>query len=907
MKKIVHFICQLLLLIGTSISAAADPAGDYFPPPESKGGWRTLEGDDEIRRVGSMDPRKLDELKEWLLKSDNRNFAAVVIRHGHIVLEVERGNSAKTDSRRVASVSKAICATVLAIASEQSQHGKTPRKMSFDDPAFGFIPQAQPLSDPRKAKITVKQLLNHTSGITPEASGARNKGPWKHVLGHDGDERTEELAFDPGTKAGYSTFALYHASLVCENVTGKTYDRFAIESLFKPIGCEHWWFQQFEGGGDKYGKHPSHAMGMPARDLARIAYCMLKGGRWRGRQVIPEWFVKETAQPTHSVKGKELRFKINAQTFSHGWELPVRLTGENGTPSGAGIPADARYKPGSGGQLIAFVPSLDLVVTRQTGSSGAWEYAEYLRRACAAVLDEQDEEEREDNGDEAQSKIDHYPKWSPIELTFHGPDSDARGEPNPFNIPFDADFTSPTGQRYQVPGFYDGDGRGGEKGNAWKVRFSADEVGEWTYASRSPEKQLDGITGRFQVTEVPSDAEGCWRWGRLEYTGTPENGIRYLKFRDGPYWLKAGCDDPENFLGNFRNFDTLAKRKSAVDYLAGRGINSLYIMTHNLDGDDKDVWPWLGATAKEAKRNSGKDARFDIARLREWRELFEYMQRQGVVPYLILEDDSAWKNYDHGRYFREMIARFGDLPAVVFNLGEEHNENYRLREGLQLAQRFKQLDPYDHPLGIHNVNRANNDYVDSPDVELTSIQTGMPGRKGSLEYAVEHNRIAVQWINRCRERGRRVLVVNFDEGRPELDRRAWWSAYLGGGVWEAHVPQPYDQPHSAWETTWTQLGGARAFMETLPFHQMQPRNDLVSEGEAFCLADPGKVYALYLPRGGRVTVDFENGDYTCDWWNPENGSNGEFQGEQKLKGGKQTLTPPPEGDWAARIVARDAR
>jgi hypothetical protein len=32
------------------------------------------------------------------------------------------------------------------------------------------------------------------------------------------------------------------------------------------------------------------------------------------------------------------------------------------------------------------VPSLDLVITRQTGSSGTWEYEEYLRRACAAVV-----------------------------------------------------------------------------------------------------------------------------------------------------------------------------------------------------------------------------------------------------------------------------------------------------------------------------------------------------------------------------------------------------------------------------------------------------------------------------------------------------------------------------------------
>ncbi len=357
----------------------------YFPPPESEGGWRKLDAPDDIRRLAGMDPDKLADLEKWLLASDDRHFAADVIRNGYIVLEVERGNSAKTDARRVASVSKAVCATVLAIASERSQHGLTPRKMSFDDPAFDFIPWAKPLSDPRKAQITVKQLLNHTSGICPEATGARNDGSWEYVLGHSGDSRTEKLAFDPGQGCGYSTHALCHASLVCETVTGRPYDQFAIEALFKPIGCEHWWFQFYEGGGS-IGRHPSHGLGMPARDLARIAYCMLHGGRWNDQQVVPAWFVDQTAAPTHHVKTPEMRWGFNPEIFSHGWELPALLTGKNKDHvRGDGIPRDARYKPGSGGQLIAFVPSLDLVVTRQTGESGGWEFAEYLRRACAAV------------------------------------------------------------------------------------------------------------------------------------------------------------------------------------------------------------------------------------------------------------------------------------------------------------------------------------------------------------------------------------------------------------------------------------------------------------------------------------------------------------------------------------------
>ena len=76
--------------------------------------------------------------------------------------------------------------------------------------------------------------------------------------------------------------------------------------------------------------------------------------------------------------------------------------------------------------------------------------------------------------DEAQ-----FAKWSKIELLFRGPTSLGRGEPNPFALKLDVDFCSPDGKHYCVPGFYDGDGRGGLDGDVWKARFSADEIGFW--------------------------------------------------------------------------------------------------------------------------------------------------------------------------------------------------------------------------------------------------------------------------------------------------------------------------------------------------------------------------------------------------------------------------------------------
>ena len=145
-------------------------------------------------------------------------------------------------------------------------------------------------------------------------------------------------------------------------------------------------------------------------------------------------------------------------------------------------------------------------------------------------------------------------------------------------------------------------------------------------------------------------------------------------------------------------------------------------------------------------------------------------------------------------YYRELIARFGYLPGLIFNLNEEYNENYKLPQALKYMQQLAELDPYDHPRGIHNVNTPTDAYIDAPQIDFTSIQTGSPG--GRDPGALSHNQRAVDWIERCRKRGRRVLMVGFDEGRPEQDRRAWWSAYLGGGVWEAHVLPPYDRPMS---------------------------------------------------------------------------------------------------------------
>jgi hypothetical protein len=50
----------------------------------------------------------------------------------------------------------------------------------------------------------------------------------------------------------------------------------------------------------------------------------------------------------------------------------------------------------------------------------------------------------------------------------------------------------------------------------------------------------------------------------------------------------------------------------------------------------------------------------------------------------------------------------------------------------------------------------------------------------------------------------------------------------------------------------------------------QPRDELMNNGNN-CLATLGEIYAVYLPRGGNVTVRMQPGQYVAAWWNPTTG------------------------------------
>jgi len=138
---------------------------------------------------------------------------------------------------------------------------------------------------------------------------------------------------------------------------------------------------------------------------------------------------------------------------------------------------------------------------------------------------------RTDSSDKIYSITGELRKWHTVKINFKGPDTtEAAVGPNPFtDYRLQVQFTSPNDRKYNVPGFYAGDGEGRGSGNIWRVCFSPGEVGKWLFvasfrkgpkvavsvkANAGEATAFDGCRGSFFVEQCDKNAPGFLKWGR---------------------------------------------------------------------------------------------------------------------------------------------------------------------------------------------------------------------------------------------------------------------------------------------------------------------------------------------------------------------------------------------------------
>lgn len=135
----------------------------------------------------------------------------------------------------VASVSKQFAAYALTALHDAG-------KLSLDDEIHQYLPELRV-----KEQITIRQLLNHTSGIRDQWLLAALAG-WRmdDVLTQKQllrlIFRQETLNFAPGESYHYSNSNYTLAAEIVERVTGKTLRQWTTEEVFEPLGMVHTFF-----------------------------------------------------------------------------------------------------------------------------------------------------------------------------------------------------------------------------------------------------------------------------------------------------------------------------------------------------------------------------------------------------------------------------------------------------------------------------------------------------------------------------------------------------------------------------------------------------------------------------------------------------------------------------------------
>ena len=138
---------------------------------------------------------------------------------------------------------------------------------------------------------------------------------------------------------------------------------FARRELFEPIGIRPGPWSK-DGQGRSIG---STGLSLSSRDLLRFGELYLRQGRWHGRQIVPAAWVRESTTKQVAIP----------DGFAYGYLWWVS-TGPLSTGPHKGFLA-----VGFGGQMIAVLPRLDLVVVMTGG--GDYDRIELLRLLLAAV------------------------------------------------------------------------------------------------------------------------------------------------------------------------------------------------------------------------------------------------------------------------------------------------------------------------------------------------------------------------------------------------------------------------------------------------------------------------------------------------------------------------------------------
>ncbi|HZU27620.1 MAG TPA: DUF4038 domain-containing protein [Bryobacteraceae bacterium] len=478
-------------------------------------------------------------------------------------------------------------------------------------------------------------------------------------------------------------------------------------------------------------------------------------------------------------------------------------------------------------------------------------------------------------------------------------------------------FERPGAPPVDVEGFCDA-----MDGSVYRIRYMPSGPGDYRYRLRFRQGSYEQTqSGAFRAVSghrrgpIRVDAANPWHF---VWEGSGEH---YFFNGTTAFWL-MGWKDERIIRSSIERLHRLKVNRIRVD-ISGR--SSTFYGEPVMNGPAWSLFlaPYVAENSSDFSHPGFDWRRFNVDYWQKYDRMLRFARDRDMIMSLILDmNDSgvhpAAGSEDERRYIRYAIARFAAFSNITWDLGDDldafRNDAWTHATGTFI----KEVDPYKHLATSHPVDPVHQDRT-SAWFDFTSFQ----------EWSREQHRFMLMQRKKQQELGRPIPQTNEEYGyedhyplwakgpgseSADVLRRTAWDIYMAGGY------QTAGETARRGTNIWPDMGGGWMngrgddtmtmflgyghivdFFTAFDWWKTEPHDELVTSGD-YCLAQPGRLYAVYLPNGGKVTVKLEPGRYRAEWFEAETGERVPI--EAPVNDPSWTSPEPPgRNDWALLISA----
>ncbi|XPF94587.1 DUF5060 domain-containing protein [Colwellia sp. RE-S-Sl-9] len=455
----------------------------------------------------------------------------------------------------------------------------------------------------------------------------------------------------------------------------------------------------------------------------------------------------------------------------------------------------------------------------------------------------------------AQAKEVEIEKWEVVDIPINA----TVNAKQLFTVDANAIFSHTSGKKMTVPVFYNG-------GNEWLIRFSASDIGNWTYKIESKQKSLNGRAGRVKVVQ---NADTTNHGGVILSSINKQN----FYYEDGTPYFVLGYELDWLFALDYENDQGLPKSEHLLSLIKENGFNHIVMNVYSHDvswdkdpklashpehefGGKQNIFPFLGSNEKP------DHSALNIEFFKKFDRTVQLLHDKRLVAHLMIyvwNKLVSWPEMNSeadNMYFDYIVKRYQAYPNVVWDISKEALYYGRADEAYikDRIDRLRALNYYQRLVTVHDYKYCTKypeqvDFISTQDWkhdiynQMLNVRKKFPNKP---IYNIEHGGYEQS----------PYLVFPGDYVDPEVSvRRNWMILFAGvyttyywqGSSWNVIIYNPFEQPENYVKPRFDYFQHMNNFFTQYDFSTFKPAPN--KNGSGYTLQNNDDTYLIYVPKG----------------------------------------------------------